>query len=482
MPQNSTHPLYDKMHRIWQKCRDFSTGSDAVKSAGEHYLPNFFRRDLAQLSEFNREYAPEVPYRDVSGTQYGAYLWRAMLSGATARTVEGLVGAAMRKAPIIRNPSVLDPFVADMLHTGVAAVSVAASLLAELLITGRVGVLVDRLEGDNGRLRLCLYLAEDIINWGRNELTDQLDWVVLRETRFDRDPDDFYAWNETVRYRELDFREGIYQATLWEQSVDDKNATAWVGTPLNITRRQSPLAFFPFFMITPGGESSDICMPPILDLVNVELAWYQNSASLEHGLFFCGCPTPWGSGINPSELPGGSFTLGSTQGMVFPDPAAKVDILGLDSSKLKGLFDAMEQKNERMAQLGVRLLGSSAGPNETATAARIHQSGEANSLITNVDAVGFGLKRALEIARDWEMVSGEVAVEMNKDFVAIEMSGQDLLSLLQTYQGGAMSLPTFVWNLKQGERLPENRTIEDEMALIAEFSSLGGLVEDVDEI
>ena len=49
MPVNSTHPDYDANAFDWLRARDVLAGEDAVKSAGEKYLP---RLDSQSDEEF----------------------------------------------------------------------------------------------------------------------------------------------------------------------------------------------------------------------------------------------------------------------------------------------------------------------------------------------------------------------------------------------------------------------------------------------
>ena len=51
MTANSTHPEYDASLPAWQRARDVLAGEDAVKAAGEKYLP---RLD----SQSDEEYGP----------------------------------------------------------------------------------------------------------------------------------------------------------------------------------------------------------------------------------------------------------------------------------------------------------------------------------------------------------------------------------------------------------------------------------------
>ena len=68
MSVNSTHPEYDASLPAWLRARDVIAGENAVKSAGEKYLP-FLE---AQTDE-----------------EYAAYRARASLFNVRARTADG---------------------------------------------------------------------------------------------------------------------------------------------------------------------------------------------------------------------------------------------------------------------------------------------------------------------------------------------------------------------------------------------------------
>ena len=85
MPVNSTHPDYDAALPAWSRARDVFAGEDAVKAAGEKYLP---RLDAQEDAE------------------YLAYKNRASFFNATARTAEGLVGLIFRREPELKLPDI----------------------------------------------------------------------------------------------------------------------------------------------------------------------------------------------------------------------------------------------------------------------------------------------------------------------------------------------------------------------------------------
>lgn len=81
MSVNATHPDYDAALPAWLRARDVTAGEDAVKFAGEKYLP----RLEAQTDE-----------------EYAAYLARASFFNATARTADGYLGLLFRRPPFIK--------------------------------------------------------------------------------------------------------------------------------------------------------------------------------------------------------------------------------------------------------------------------------------------------------------------------------------------------------------------------------------------
>lgn len=83
MPVNSTHPDYDFALPNWLRARDVLAGEDAVKSAGERYLP---RLDSQSDEEFL------------------AYRKRTSFFNATARSAKGFVGLIFRRPPFIKIP------------------------------------------------------------------------------------------------------------------------------------------------------------------------------------------------------------------------------------------------------------------------------------------------------------------------------------------------------------------------------------------
>ena len=151
MPVNSTHDEYAGALMAWVRARDVLAGEDAIKAAGQRYLP---RLD----SQTDEEFA--------------VYVQRASFFNATARTAEGYCGLIFRRPPFVKLPEAaaapgraLAAFAnnADMLGSTLSAY--AKNVMGEVIAMGRAGTLVDW-EGDvENRVYVSLYTAENILNW-----------------------------------------------------------------------------------------------------------------------------------------------------------------------------------------------------------------------------------------------------------------------------------------------------------------------------
>src|SRR5262245_44228709 len=129
MPVESTHPEYDANLAAWLRARDVFAGEDAVKTAGERYLPKLDSQ---------------------THDEYDAYRSRASFFNATARTADGFVGLIFRRAPAVRIPDetsgvgkALAAFINDADMLGTSLESYAKNVTSEVIAMGRAGTLID---------------------------------------------------------------------------------------------------------------------------------------------------------------------------------------------------------------------------------------------------------------------------------------------------------------------------------------------------
>ncbi len=446
MPIDSVHPDYLAKQDRWQKNRDAYEGEDSVKPRGRRYLvaPGGFE--------------PE---------DYERYRMRAKWYGGTARTTKFLRAVIMQKDPIITALHQSETHLNNVTLTGISSELFAATLLDEIQLIGRYGVLVDYNETLK-RPFWCGYPAESIRNWfvTYDLGFPKLIFLRLREA-FSRLEDGDIKTG--VRYKEHYINtQGIYQVSVYEQ-IGDKGNFVQVEEDLVPTRRGKALTFIPFQFFGAEDLTPNVSRSLLDDLVDVNYAYYRHSADYEHALFLTGVPTPVITGHSMEE--GKVLAIGSLTAWVFPEPEAKAYMLEYQGTGLQHFERAMTNDKVEMATLGARLLEEQATTPETLGAVQIRHSGETSSLKHMANLCSEGLTNVLRwhawMAGDTEILDDErVAYTLNTDLSITKLNPQEIQAIVSAWQQGAISDETKFYNLQQGEIIPPDVTFEEEQALI----------------
>lgn len=432
MPVNSTHPLFEKMLPRWSRCRDAYDGTDAVKAGKEKYLPRLTKQD---------------------DDDYKAYIARALFYGATERTIQGLAGAAISKPFQYKVPTTMEYLEEDSTDAHMCLDELVKWEVSELLGLGRIGLLVDMDAAGEDDPYIVPYRSEQIINWTVGE-DGELTMVMLQEVFYEPKENDPYTMVEKERWRELVLEDKKYVQKLHTKSKVQAQAgviqfDTVVSTPV---KRGNPLDFIPFVIAGPNGISHAPAKPPLLALVDVNLSHYRNSADLEHGRHYTGLPTPWITGQKLAD--GAEMRIGSSAAWVLPNEGAKCGYLEFTGKGLASLSEAMDQKEKQMAVLGARLLESQKLAAEAADTLRMRASGDTYTLGSITSSAADALEMALGFIEKWMGGDGmQSEVEPNKDYVDEDIAAPEITALLSAYNSGAMTLDTFLWNLKRGDRL-----------------------------
>lgn len=449
MPIDSPHPDYsDKLAR-WQKNRDASLGEDVIKSRGQAYLLG------------------PGGYTDA---EYTRYVQRAKWFGATARTIAGTVGAVMQKNPTIESSPQVDDHLQNVTLTGIDAVSMAGKILAENELQGRYGVLLDY-SAELRRPYWNGFACESIISWHEVYIGGEpkLMMVTLKECVERMDGDEI---KRVDRYRRCHINaDGQYEVVVYEESSDVSNGRMRMSEVERYfpTRRLRALDFIPIVIFGSEDLTPSVDKGPLDDLIDVNFAYYRHSADYEHALFLTALPKYV---ITGHSLPEGErVPVGSMDAWVFPNPDARAYLLEFQGQGLQSHERAVASDKLEMATLGARLLEEAPTTQETLGAVQLRHSGETGRLKTLANLVSQGLTKLLRWHHWWHGVSENLNDErfsftLNTDFSTSRLQPQELQALMQLWQGGAISRETLFWNLKQGEIVPDERTAEDEQALI----------------
>lgn len=462
------HEHYAAALSRWQRCRDCYEGGDAVKARGAEYLPSL---------------------DGMTAGEYAAYRLRADFYGATARTVDGLAGAVLRKEPAVKAPDAVVPHLSDVTSEGVPLGSFAKLLIEQDLCVGRAGILVDlpAIEQTEARPYWVAYRAEQIVNWrtairrGRKILK----LVVLRETTTEPDGVDPFVSTSVVQYRVLELLPSangtdVYTVTVWRKvKTSDGASEEFVpGEAITPKRRGATLDFLPFVFVGPSGITTDIEKPPLLDLADLNLSHYRSSADLERARFFTSSPTPYICGFNgagvsmadptnaegrPASTP--VYRIGSAVAWTFQSAETKVGMLEYTGQGLSALRDALKDKQEQMSVLGARLLEAPKSDAEAAATVRMRHAGDESVLKKLTTAVDQALTQALRWHVWWSGIDAsqdEVAVTLNTDFLGVVISPELVSKLLLSLQAGEISSRTFYFNLTRAELTRPGVSFEQE--------------------
>lgn len=446
------HPDVSSVAPQWQRCRDLNNGSDAVKAATTAYLPK-----------------PTGMTDDI----YNFYIQRAVYFNAFARTKAALSGAVLREAPQHEGiPDAVIDHLEDLTLRGEPLDVVAQGLLDELLEVGRHAIWLDMpaSEVKDARPYWVMIPVERVINW-RTTRTPQdpakLSMIVF-ETSPLLDPNNEFSHETTTAYQQLALLPGdepdtyVYRSRVWEKAADKRDFLPgpWV-TP---TRGGIPLDFIPFTFVGTTGITPDMTRPPLVDLADVSIAHYHNSAELEHLLYMVGMPTPviWGANTGTGAMKMGAeaaWDLGEGGGAT---------MLEMNGQGAKAIMDAMAAKERQMAGLGARLLDDpSAGGTETATEVRMRHSGETATLHTISAAASAALTLVMRWHVWWFARTGDMPLDVHvtlaTEFFQLRATPDEVRAALFAVQAGKMSFKTFYYVLERGGWARKGVTAEDEL-------------------
>jgi hypothetical protein len=190
-------------------------------------------------------------------------------------------------------------------------------------------------------------------------------------------------------------------------------------------------------------NSATVEKPLMLDISNVNLAHYRNSADYEESVYMVGQPTPWAAGLSDSWVADhlkGKFMIGSRALIPLPE-GGSAGLLQASANSLP--FEAMGQKEAQMVALGANVVDQ-AEVAKTATETTITASVDTAILAAAANNVTAGYSWALRVAAEFqgEEVANpqdEILYELNTDFAIARMPAPERAELRSDYQAGLVT-------------------------------------------
>ena len=451
------HEEYSENIDNWKLIEDVISGKKAIDAKGDTYLP--------------------IP-SGRSEKEYQAYQKRAVLYNATARTLDGLLGALFRKDVKVSVPESLEYILSntDGEDNGISQFS--KKLATNVISKGRQGVLVDFPQARgvetladernaNMKARIQTYSPESIVNWRvvKDGSLLKLTHVLLKEDEAISGGHAF-KFEKFTRYRLLELDdEGFYFIRILEERKDEKAKTTTYVEVENIVPRLPNgelLDKIPFFFVGSVDNGAAVNRPPLYDIAQLNLAHYRNSADFEEALYMIGQPTSYIVGLNRDFITEnqGNIRIGSRITWLLPE-GAQVGLLESKADK-SVLQQAMEHKETELVGMGARILqDNSSRGSESAESVMLRRSGESSQLSCIADNINVAMTEALKMCAKWMgLPDTDIKYSINKDFFSTRLSHQDITALVAAWQGGAISRGVLFDNLRKGEII--DPTLEDE--------------------
>lgn len=446
---NNVHPEYENNAPNWKKVRDIIKGEKALK---DHDLDN--TKSSGYTTNMCDNYIPYTSrtYEASDLARYRTYVKSASLFNATRRTEKGMVGMVFNKTPTIELPQSLDYLNYDVDGSGISIIDLTSETLEDVLETGRAGLFVDfpvtdgvktvaEMADSNFRATIIKYKAEQIMDWRtiNDGATQKLSYVKLFEVT-ETEGDTIFETSTVQTYRVLMLQDGVYKQ---REYTDEDTYSEYI--PLDNTGE--PFDFIPFFFIGATDNRPDVDIAPLLEIAELNLKHYVNSADYEESIHLVGQPMAGISGVTQSWIednyPDG-IDFGSRVCIMLPPNA---DIKLIQASPNTMASEAMKSKESQMIMLGARLIQDSSG-NETAEAARIRHSADTSTMKVIVNNITNAFNKAIMAVQVFNGMPDDFVFALNTDFFSSTLSAQDLTALVSAWQSGAVDMETMMNKLK----------------------------------
>lgn len=446
MPVDSKHPELADVEKDWCQIGDCIAGQRAIKKEGTKYLP---QPNASDTSEENQE-------------RYRAYKTRAVFHNATARTVSNMVGQCFAVDPVPTMPDTMTPWLEDLDGGGVSANQQSKKALAYVIAFSRAGLWVDypktngvvsiaQAEEGGIRPKVILFDPRNVINWRITTLgaVSKLSLVVIKEKYIKKD-DGFLAEFD-YQYRVLRLLEGTY----WQELHRPGNGGFVIVERLQpLGGDGQPLTEIPFVFIGAEANDTEVEKPLMIDISNLNLAHYRNSADYEEITYMVGQPTPYLSGLTDAWVDrhlGGKVMLGSRACIPLP-VGGQAGLVQAATNTLPK--EAMDQKEQLMIALGAKLVEQSS-VQKTATEAGIDESSETSILAACCANVSAAYGMAFRWMANFANIivakpDEEILFELNTDFAISRMDPTEQTAILGLYNGNLITFEEARDKLKTG--------------------------------
>ncbi len=452
----TVHPEYEEQRCAWMRIRDSYKGQEHIKKLGVDYLPP--TTGMAKLLSTG-----SYQWNKDGLLKYCNYKMRALFPGDMAEMVRTAIGILWNKDATIEVPKKLEYIKDEATSEGDSILQLMRDINVEQLLVGRCGLLADlptRVRRQAARPYFTMYKAEKILNWdiGSRGLVPyrQLNLVVLDESENERQADLSYTAVEkylvlSIGNLDPNDTDGFYYYGRFRgvPSVGGNGAISGGASPLftsaGMKRAAMNLPFLPFVFINSTHINPRMEAPPHIDLADLIVSLYQNSANLEQQIHEQSQET--------LVIPGGASDTDYAIGVgavLTPPLGSETRFIGIES---KGLPEAQKHYQNKRIQIERRsgqMIDTRSLQRESGESLKTRLAAQTATLSMIAKACGWGMTRGLKhMAVMVGADPNEVKVKPNVNFLNPELFAKTLVELMQAKNMGGPFLAEDIHNLAQ---------------------------------
>lgn len=418
---------YSHFAPLWQRVRDVVAGEDQVKTKARTYLPSVLKGE----------------------TEYRNYLSRSVFINYTGKILNLSLGQLFRNLPTVAN--LPDYIAADIDLRGTNLPNWSRFIARELMITNRVGLWVDYSD-TTGRPYISTYKAEEIINWHYANTSDgiaDLQYVIL--SGFDNIVED-YEIKQVKTYTVVYLNdEGQFTVDRYKENhaARNKEKLELISSVVPVCDGQ-PLDFIPFAILDLTGQPDSIHNAPLLDVANLNLAHYRDSADHQTRLHLFALPTVVTKGYNPQDKQ--AFPLCGVA-----DVGQNGDAKLLELSAANPLAEELKRKEEAIAQIGSSFMSGSGRYVASAQTASINQEADFCTLSDISNSLSEQISKVLNVLAIWltdQETADPISVKYNTVFEEPSLIQGQLTELVGAVSTGLISYDAFYHQLEKNKFYP----------------------------
>ena len=421
--------LFDVAEK-YRRIQDAISGEEAIKKRGATYLP--IPSSCEKHSELDAGYI--------------AYQTRAIYYNVCKPTRDALVGQLFTPPPVVELPTGLEFLIEDANGEGLNLEQLTKQAANHVLPFGRGGFLTDfpvtdgnvtRGDIESGRFRPIIRFFEPwaIRNWRTEKIgtVHKLVMLVLDEQVEVAKTDNEFDI-------ELELRQRVYRLTDGCVSVEVYGPE---GKPIEgekydlCNRDRQPLDSIPFDFVGSLNNDAEVDEPPFINMANLNIAHFRNSADYEDSVYLVGQPTPVYAGLTvdwvENYFQGGKVAFGSRTSIPLPENATAM-LLQAEANSLA--FEAMTHKEDQMRSVGGKILDPDQKIEKREIEIKEEAANQKSVLATVKDNLQLALFAAVQRAGALigiDVIEGEHKIELNEDFDLASLDSNETTTIMEAY-------------------------------------------------